>query len=89
MSHTYKPSDLVLVTGANGHIAQHVVDQLLALPSGPCVRAAVRSNTTATRITDFYKDKDRAKNRLQVVIVPDIVVPGAFDDAVKGVYYLR
>ncbi|KZP03952.1 aldehyde reductase II [Athelia psychrophila] len=88
MSQAYNPSDLVLVTGANGHVAQHVVDQLLALPAGPRVRATVRSNTTATQITNFYKDKDHAKNRLLVVVVPDIVVPGAFDDAVKDVTHI-
>lgn len=84
MSHTYIPSDLVLVTGANGHVAQHVVDQLLTLPEGPRVRATVRSEATATQIMEFYQSKSYADNRLQIIVVPDIVVTGAFDDAVKG-----
>lgn len=84
MSHTYSPSDLVLVTGANGHVAQHVVDQLLALPEGPRVRATVRSKATATQITEFYQSKNYADNKLQIIVVPDIVITGAFDDAVKG-----
>ncbi|KAF7986860.1 hypothetical protein HWV62_12588 [Athelia sp. TMB] len=84
MANTYTQSDLVLVTGANGHVAQHVVDQLLALPGGPRVRATVRSAGTAATITQFYQDKPHAVGRLEVVVVPDIVVPGAFDEAVKG-----
>ena len=81
----YKHSDLVLVTGANGHVAQHVVDQLLAIPSGPRIRATVRSAATAQQITSFYEGKDSVKGRLDIVVVPDIVKPGAFDDAVRGI----
>jgi uncharacterized protein YbjT (DUF2867 family) len=83
-AHSYKQADLVLVTGANGFIAQHVVDQLLARPTGPRVRATVRSDGTAKQITSFYADLF-AKGRLEVVVIPDIAKPGAFDDAVKGV----
>ena len=75
---------IYLVTGANGFIAQHVVDQLLALSTGPRVRATVRSDITAKQITSFYADKDLARGRLEVVVIPDIVKPGAFDDAVIG-----
>ena len=82
-THTYKPSDLVLVTGANGHVAQHVVDQLL-LPEGPRVRATVRSGTTAKQISSFYEENRSARGRFEIVVIPDIVKPGAFDDAVKG-----
>jgi NAD(P)-dependent dehydrogenase (short-subunit alcohol dehydrogenase family) len=81
----YKQSDLVLVTGANGFIAQHVVDQLLALPAGPRVRATVRSDGTAKQIASFYADNPLAKGRLEVVVIPDIAKPGAFNDAVKSV----
>jgi uncharacterized protein YbjT (DUF2867 family) len=80
----YKQSDLVLVTGANGHVAQHVVDQLLALPAGPRVRATVRSEATAKHITSFYEGNLSARGRLEVVVIPDIVKPGAFDDAVNS-----
>jgi NADPH-dependent methylglyoxal reductase len=82
--HTYNPSDLVLVTGANGHVGQHVVDQLLTLPQGPRVRATVRSGATAKQISSFYEEKPSAKGRLEVVVIPDIVKAGAFDGAVKG-----
>jgi uncharacterized protein YbjT (DUF2867 family) len=83
-THAYNQSDLVLVTGANGHVAQHVVDQLLSLPAGPRVRATVRSDATAKQIVAFYGDRASAHGRLDVVAIPDIVKSGAFDDAVKG-----
>ena len=83
-THTYQPSDLVLVTGANGHVAQHVVDQLLLVPEGPRVRATVRSDTTAKQISSFYEENRSARGRFEIVVIPDIVKPGAFDDAVKG-----
>lgn len=82
-AHSYKQSDFILVTGANGFIAQHIVDQLLARPTGPRVRATVRSEGTAKQITSFYPDLC-AKGRLEVVVIPDIAKPGAFDDAVKS-----
>ena len=82
--HTYSPSDLVLVTGANGHVAQHVVDQLLALPNGPRVRATVRTDATAKQLSSYYEGKPSASGKLEVVVIPDIVKPGAFDAAVKG-----
>jgi uncharacterized protein YbjT (DUF2867 family) len=81
---TYNHSDLVLVTGANGHVAQHVVDQLLTLPDGPRVRATVRSDVIAKQIAKFYEGRISAKDKLEVVVVPNIVKHGAFDDAVKG-----
>jgi nucleoside-diphosphate-sugar epimerase len=84
----YNNSDLVLVTGANGHVAQHVVDQLIDLPSGPRIRATVRSAATAQQIKSFYEGKGSAKGRLDIVIIPDIVKPGAFDDAVRGVTHI-
>ena len=81
---SYKQSDFILVTGANGFIAQHIVDQLLGRPTGPRVRATVRSEGTAKQITSFYADLC-AKGRLEVVVIPDIATPGAFGDAVKSV----
>ena len=83
-THAYNSSDLVLVTGANGHVAQHVVDQLLSLPASPRVRATVRSDVAAKQIASFYKERPWAGDKLDIVVVPDIVKSGAFDDAVKG-----
>lgn len=77
------PQDLILVTGANGHVAQHVVDQLLHLPSGPRVRGTVRSEGKAEAIRAHYNGTAAAA-RLELVVVDDIVAEGAFDDAVRG-----
>ncbi|KIM74395.1 hypothetical protein PILCRDRAFT_704037 [Piloderma croceum F 1598] len=87
-THAYNSSDLVLVTGANGHVAQHVVDQLLSLPASPRVRATVRSDVAAKQIASFYKERPWAGDKLDIVVVPDIVKSGAFDDAVKGVTHI-
>lgn len=80
MSFTSK--DLVLVTGANGHTAQHVVDQLLALPSAPRVRGVVRSQARVAEIRKYYKDLD--PQRLDLVVVKDMTPEGAFDEALQG-----
>ena len=85
MTTPFSLSDLVLVTGANSHVGQHVVDQLLGLPNGPRVRATVCSNGAAKQIVSFYKKKGIMKDRLEVLLVFDIIKPGAFDDIVKGI----
>jgi uncharacterized protein YbjT (DUF2867 family) len=85
MTTPFSPSDLVLVTGANGHVGQHVVDQLLGLPNGPRVRATVCSNGAAKQMMSFYKKKGIIKDRLEVFLLFDIIKPGAFDDVVKGI----
>jgi len=70
----------VLLTGATGFIAAHVLDVLLQ--RGYKVRATVRSQEKgealmATR--QAYKDK------VEFAIVQDISILGAFDEAIKGV----
>jgi nucleoside-diphosphate-sugar epimerase len=70
----------VLLTGATGFIAAHVLDILLH--RGYIVRAAVRSLDKGQALLttrQAYKDK------VEFAIVQDISVLGAFDDAVKGV----
>lgn len=80
----YTSSDLVLVTGANGHVGQHVIDQLLSLPNGPRVRGTVRSEGTAKQIVDLYNTKGIVKDKLEITLIANMVEPGAFDKAVKG-----
>ncbi|SPQ20734.1 fb83974c-ddb9-48a4-a33d-28eb76c8fc16 [Thermothielavioides terrestris] len=70
----------VLVTGANGYIAARTVEAFLK--AGYSVRGTVRSLASATEVKEAlpeYADK------LSFVEVPDITVPGAFDDAAKGI----
>ncbi|KAK2877276.1 putative secondary metabolism biosynthetic enzyme [Arthroderma sp. PD_2] len=80
-------SDLVLVTGANGHVAQHVVSQLLSHPSDVRVRGTVRSSSSAQRMQNIFKSSI-ISGRLEVVIVPDMTVDGAFDQAIQGATYV-
>ncbi|TCD64033.1 methylglyoxal reductase (NADPH-dependent) gre2 [Steccherinum ochraceum] len=70
----------VLVTGANGYIAMHVVDQLLK--GGYSVRGTVRSESKIKYIQDYFKSYG---DKLELVVVPDITKEGAFDNYVSDV----
>ena len=73
---------LILVTGANGFVASHVVDRLLE--DGFNVRGTVRSVEKGTWLHQVFGSK-YGKGRFETVVVPDMEVNGAFDAAVKGV----
>jgi uncharacterized protein YbjT (DUF2867 family) len=79
----YTPSSRVLVTGANGHVAQHVVSQLLSRPEAerPIVRATVRSEHSAAGLRKIFP-RNVDNGTLELVYIPDIAKPGAFDQAV-------
>ncbi|KAI0847001.1 putative NADPH-dependent methylglyoxal reductase GRE2 [Daldinia vernicosa] len=67
----------VLLTGANGYIAQHVLSQLFE--AGFSVRAVARSESKIDVLKkSFSKYVDTPQ--LDFGVVPDITVPGAFDD---------
>jgi nucleoside-diphosphate-sugar epimerase len=66
----------VLLTGANGFIGAHILEQLLA--KGISVRAAVRSQEKANAVAE---DHSSAGSLLDFAIVPDITTSGAFDNA--------
>ncbi|GFP59623.1 putative uncharacterized oxidoreductase C513.07 [Trichoderma asperellum] len=70
----------VLVTGASGFIAAHVVEAFLR--KGYNVRGTVRSDKTAAEV---LKTHAKYSEQISVAIVPDIGAPNAFDEAVKGV----
>jgi uncharacterized protein YbjT (DUF2867 family) len=70
----------VLITGASGFIAAHVVEAFLK--KGYNVRGTVRSEKTAAEV---LKTHAKYSEQLSVAIVPDIATPHAFDEAVKGV----
>jgi nucleoside-diphosphate-sugar epimerase len=71
----------VLVTGANGFIGSHIVDQLLKLDYK--VRGTVRTEAKGKWVQDFFDNK-YGQGKLELVVVPAMGVKGAFDDAVKG-----
>ncbi|KAF2247698.1 NAD(P)-binding protein [Trematosphaeria pertusa] len=75
------PGSLVLVTAANGFIASHIVDQLLLY--GYAVRGTVRSLARSSWMKPLFQ-KRHPNGSLDIVEVPDISVPGCYDDAMKG-----
>lgn len=78
-------TDLVLLTGATGHVGYAVLKQLLA--QDYTVRAAVRSSAKA-ELVRTHASVHAKEGQLSFVIVPDFLVDGAFDEAVKGVKYV-
>lgn len=71
---------LILVTGANGYIASHVIDILLDL--GYNVRGTVRSPKPWL---DKLFEETYGKGRFESVIAARFEQDGVFDKAVKGV----
>ncbi|CAJ0547722.1 Ff.00g044760.m01.CDS01 [Fusarium sp. VM40] len=72
---------IVLVTGANGYIAGPTIEGFLK--AGYAVRGTVRSKSSADSLV---KALSSYGDDLEIVQVPDILIPGAFDSAVKGVH---
>ena len=60
---------------------------VLLLEAGYSVRAAVRNQAGFERIAAL-KQISPFRSQLSSVLVPDITVPHAYDDAVKGVKYI-
>ncbi|KAJ7608192.1 D-lactaldehyde dehydrogenase [Roridomyces roridus] len=70
----------VLVSGANGFVATWCVQTFL--DAGFSVRGTVRSAVKGKHIKRFFASYG---DKFELVVVPDITAPGAFDEAVKGV----
>lgn len=77
----FPPGSLVLVTGATGFMASHIVDQLLL--AGYHVRGTVRDEKKAAWTTSFFSAR-YGPGKYSAVIVPEMSTIGAFDKAVKG-----
>ncbi|KAI4174556.1 MAG: hypothetical protein LQ348_006359 [Seirophora lacunosa] len=73
---------LVLVTGVNGYIGSHVADQLLQ--AGYRVRGTVRDEIKGAGVRDLFAEK-YGQDRIEIVTVADMVQPGAYDEACKGI----
>ena len=78
---TFPLGSLVLVTGASGYIATHIVDQLLL--AGYHVRGTVRTELQVAWTTELFT-KRHGTGKFTAVIVPDMSISGAFDEAMKG-----
>lgn len=72
---------LVVVTGANGFIGSHVVDQLLQ--HGYNVRGTVRNVAKNSWLNDYFSAK-YGPGRFSLAEIPDMSHEGAFDEVVKG-----
>ncbi|KAL3482713.1 hypothetical protein BJX62DRAFT_250523 [Aspergillus germanicus] len=72
----------ILLTGANGFVASHILYQLLARCSS--VRAVVRSQAKADRVRADHPTATAAGGHLDFAIVPDIAAPGAFDNTLAS-----
>ncbi|KEF51065.1 uncharacterized protein A1O9_12881 [Exophiala aquamarina CBS 119918] len=72
--------ELVLVTGANGYIASHIVDILLA--EGYKVRGTVRA--VKPWLTDHFNNK-YGPGKFENVIVQSMEMESSFHEAVQGV----
>jgi nucleoside-diphosphate-sugar epimerase len=71
---------IILITGASGFVAAHILTSFLE--KGYNVRGTVRSPSSAQNVKESHA---KYGDKLTFVIVPDITVEGAFDEAVKGV----
>lgn len=80
--------DLVLITGATGYLGYLVLVE--ALRAGYRVRIAVRSESRLQKVltAPTIKAMNVNPDQLSWAIVPDMAVPGAYDEAVKGVKYI-
>ncbi|OGE47017.1 hypothetical protein PENARI_c075G08836 [Penicillium arizonense] len=73
---------LILVTGASGFVATHIIDVFLR--SGFLIRGTVRSYDKAEKVSQAFPEYVR-DGRLTFTIVRDISSFNAFDEAVKDV----
>ncbi|KAJ7609528.1 D-lactaldehyde dehydrogenase [Roridomyces roridus] len=73
-------SGKVLVSGANGFVATWCVQTFL--DAGFSVRGTVRNAIKGKHLKRFFSSYG---DKFELVVVPDITAPGAFDEAVTGV----
>lgn len=75
------PGSLILVTGVNGLVGSHVVEQLLTY--GFKVRGTVRHTEKNAWLTKHWNDKHGA-GKFELVQVAELDKPGCLDEAIKG-----
>lgn len=79
--------DLILVTGASGYIATHIVKQLL--DSGYRVRGTVRSLQNEKKVAPLRKLGDASKVRFEIELVEaDLLDEASWPRAVAGCTYV-
>lgn len=79
-------SKICLVTGSTGYIGSHVCSTLLS--QGYTVHAAARTSAKGDALTQVLAARHPAavhqQQRFKIVLVPDMRVKGAYDEAVQG-----
>jgi nucleoside-diphosphate-sugar epimerase len=85
---TSSSTDLVLITGATGHVGFRTL--VHALRTGLAVRVAVRSEAKADQLMKrlSLKTTSRQRQRITTAIVPDITAEGAYDEAMHDVTHV-
>ncbi|KAF2261737.1 3-beta hydroxysteroid dehydrogenase/isomerase family protein-like protein [Lojkania enalia] len=73
-------SHRILLTGANGFVASHILSQLIS--ASHSVRAVVRSPSKVSAIKSLFPSA--SPSQLDFAVVPDMTIPGAFDEALKS-----
>ncbi|KAF7981489.1 hypothetical protein HWV62_33545 [Athelia sp. TMB] len=79
---TIPKGSLVLVTGANGFLGSHIVDNLLAY--GFKVRGTARSASKLAALSSYW-EKKYGQGTFETAVVENMEVEGAFEDALQGV----
>jgi nucleoside-diphosphate-sugar epimerase len=75
--------DIVLISGVNGYIAAQVAKAFL--DAGFKVRGTTRKTVNTKSLTEGPLKAAFEAGDFEVAEVPDITIPGAFDEAVKDV----
>jgi nucleoside-diphosphate-sugar epimerase len=78
--------ELVFITGGTGFIGFAVI--LEALKAGYRVRISVRRAAQAEQLKSHNLIVPFA-SKFEYVVVPDMTISGAFDDALEGVSYIE
>jgi nucleoside-diphosphate-sugar epimerase len=75
-------SDLVLITGITGHIGFRTL--VFALHVGYNIRGVVRKQDQVSQIRS-QKSIKPFLDQLEIIVIPELFVEGAFDNALRGV----
>lgn len=75
------PGSRILVTGANGYIGTHVVDQLLGL--GYAVRGTVRAEKP--RLNEFFAQKYGPDSSFETVLIRSFENQDEIESALEGI----
>lgn len=76
-----QPGATIFVTGVNGLIGSHIVDELLQ--RGYHVRGAVRNLEKSQWLMEYFEEK-HATAKFELVEVSDMTIDGCYDGLVEG-----